>query len=355
MKKVIIVAGARPNFMKIAPIFHQLEDNMLINAILVHSGQHYDQKMSDVFFEDLNIPKPDYNLNVRSGSHAEQTAKIMISFEEVCLKEKPDLVIVVGDINSTLACAVTAKKIHIKVAHIESGLRSNDRLMPEEINRLVTDSITDYFFVTEDSGEKNLLFEGHDKSDIYYVGNLMIDSLYYGLKKIESEDKFDSSDYGVITLHRPSNVDDINKLKELIEALSIISKSIKLYFSIHPRTKNIIDHHNLNISNNIKIVDSLPYLDFLHMMRDSKVVFTDSGGIQEETTILKIPCYTIRENTERPITISQGTNELVGIDKDKIIDRFNNRKFDINKNYQIPNGWDGKAAYRIVNILEKII
>ena len=355
MKKIIIVAGARPNFMKIAPIFHQLKNNISINPILVHSGQHYDQKMSDVFFKDLDIPQPDYNLDVRSGSHAQQTAKIMISFEDVCLKEKPDLVIVVGDINSTFACAITTKKLHIKVAHIESGLRSHDRMMPEEINRLATDSISDYFFVTEDSGEKNLLLEGHDKENIYYVGNLMIDSLYYGLKKNESKGKFNASDYGVITLHRPANVDNVNKLKELIDTLSIISKEIKLYFSIHPRTKNVIDSYGIHIPDSIEIFDSLPYLDFLHMMRDSKVIFTDSGGIQEEATVLKIPCYTIRENTERPITITQGTNKLAGTDKKNIIDSFNNRKFNINKNYKVPNGWDGKAAHRIVKILEKII
>jgi len=355
MKNIIIVAGARPNFMKVAPLIRELLQDNKINITLVHSGQHYDKAMSEVFFKDLNIPDPDYNFDVRSGTHAEQTGKIMLGFENVCIDIKPDLVIVVGDINSTLACSIVAKKLHIKLAHVEAGLRSNDREMPEEINRLVTDSISDYFFVTEKSGKENLLNEGHSIDNIHFVGNLMIDTLYFGLNKIKDRKVFLTSDYGLITMHRPSNVDNINKLKELLFALNEISNHIDLHFSVHPRTKNVIEKNSLIIGDNIKIYDSLPYLDFLHMMRDSKVVFTDSGGIQEETTALEIPCYTLRENTERPITVSQGTNNLVGTDKENILNIFRQKKFTIKDDYKMPFGWDGKAAERIHTILNKII
>lgn len=341
--------------MKVAPLLRTLKSNKSLNFTLVHTGQHYDKKMSDVFFDDLNIPKPKYNLNVRSGSHAEQTAKIMLSFEKICISDSPDLLVVVGDVNSTMACSIVAKKLNIKVAHIEAGLRSNDRDMPEEINRLITDSITDYFFVTEDSGKENLLKEGNKESNIFYVGNLMIDSLHYGLEKISNKQKFSDEEYGLVTLHRPSNVDDVKKLKEILDTLSEISNHIKLFFSLHPRTKNIIEKNNLLINKNIILLDSLSYLNFLHIMRDCKVVFTDSGGIQEETTVLKIPCYTLRHNTERPITIINGSNRLVGNNKDKILNTFLKYKFNINKNYSIPNGWDGSTSKRIINILTRIL
>ena len=355
MKNITIIVGARPNFMKVAPLLRVLKKDDSFLCTLVHTGQHYDKKMSDVFFNELNIPEPDYNLNVRSGSHAEQTAKIMILFEKICIENKIDLLIVVGDVNSTMACSVVAKKLHIKVAHIEAGLRSNDRLMPEEINRLITDSISDYLFVTEESGMDNLLNEGQKESNIFFVGNLMIDSLHYGLEKIKNRDKFSNQDYGLVTLHRPSNVDDVSKLKEILEALSTISNQIPLYFSVHPRTKSIIESNKIVLNDNIKILDALSYLDFLHLMRDSKVVFTDSGGIQEESTILKIPCYTLRNNTERPITIQQGTNHLVGNKQSNILDTFTKYKFKVNDNYKIPHGWDGLAASRIINTLKQII
>ena len=355
MKHITIIVGARPNFMKVAPLLRIFKKNKSFKSTLIHTGQHYDKKMSDVFFDDLNIPTPDYNLNVRSGSHAEQTAKIMILFEKICINIKPDLLIVVGDVNSTMACSIVAKKLHIEVAHIEAGLRSNDRAMPEEINRLVTDSVSDYFFVTEDSGKTNLLNEGHNEKSIFFVGNLMIDSLHYGLEKIKHKSRFKEEEYGLVTLHRPSNVDNINNLKEILESLSQISNKIPLLFSIHPRTQNVITNNNITLNDNIKVLDALPYLDFLRLMRDSKVIFTDSGGIQEESTVLKVPCYTLRNNTERPITISQGTNYLIGNKKDNILKSFKENQFNINPNYKIPYGWDGKASSRIFDILDQIL
>ena len=275
MKKILIVVGARPNFMKVAPLMRALKNNGGFETILVHTGQHYDKKMSEVFFNDLEIPQPDFNLNVGSGTHSIQTARIMEKFEDVCSKSNPDLVMVVGDVNSTMACAIVAKKLHIKVAHIEAGLRSNDRDMPEEINRLVTDSISDYFFVTEESGESNLLKEGHCKSKIFFSGNLMIDSLHFGLGKISGDNAPTEEEYGLITLHRPSNVDNIENLRSILDGLSDIANSIKLLFSIHPRTKNNIVSNNIDLSENIVIMDSLPYLEFLNVMKNAKVIFIE--------------------------------------------------------------------------------
>ena len=352
MRKIIVVVGARPNFMKAAPLLRELEKEKTLSSILVHTGQHYDEKMSDVFFEDLGIKQPEYMLNSGSGSHSFQTGKIMEQFENVCNKVDPDLVIVFGDINSTMACSIVAKKMHITLAHVEAGLRSNDREMPEEINRLVTDAISDLFFITEESAQANLLNEGHDNSKIHMVGNLMIDSLYFGLSKISNNPKEFSEDYGLITLHRPSNVDDINTLKDILHDLSLISKKLKLYFSMHPRTKKQITENNLEIGN-IELLESLPYLKFLELMKNAKAVFTDSGGIQEECTVLKIPCYTLRYNTERPITVTSGTNRLVNPEKNIIFDTFIENQFDINPNYSLPLGWDGKASKRIVEILNK--
>jgi len=353
MKKILVVAGARPNFMKIAPLIREINKNKL-DLTLVHTGQHYDKQMSDVFFEDLEIPKPNFNLNVGSSSHAIQTAKIMVEFEKVCKTVAPDLLIVPGDINSTMACTLVAKKMNIKVAHIEAGLRSGDLEMPEEINRIVTDSISDYFFVTEESGIRNLLNEGHSNDNIFFVGNLMIDSLYFSLKKIcqKNDQKFD---YGLITLHRPSNVDDINQLNPILEALTKISEHIRLKFVIHPRTKKILSENNIKFGSSIETLESLSYLDFLELMKNAKVVFTDSGGIQEETTVLGIPCYTIRNNTERPITIEQGSNRLVGTNKSNIINSFVKHRFDLRKNYAVPKFWDGLSSKRIVDIIIKKI
>lgn len=353
MKKVLTVVGARPNFMKAAPLLRELEKSPKINSLLVHTGQHYDKNMSGVFFDDLNIQKPDYLFNTGSGTQSYQTGKIMEKFEDVCTQINPDLIIVLGDINSTMACSIVAKKLHIKLAHIEAGLRSNDKNMPEEINRLITDSISDYFFITEKSAEKNLINEGHNKNQIFFVGNLMIDSLHYGLDKIKNLPNAKDGDYGLITLHRPSNVDDYSNLKNIINNLINISNEIKLYFSIHPRTKKQIQNHNINLGENIEILDAQNYLEFLHLMKDSKVIFTDSGGIQEESTVLKIPCYTLRYNTERPITISQGTNRLTFPKKENIFNMFKKFEFDINSSYKLPEGWDGKTAQRIVKILNE--
>tara|TARA_B100000965_G_scaffold138450_1_gene115257 strand:- start:4554 stop:5621 length:1068 start_codon:yes stop_codon:yes gene_type:complete len=354
MKNIAIIVGARPNFMKVAPLLRLIDKEQDINTTLIHTGQHYDKTMSDVFFKDLDIRKPDYNLNVGSASHSIQTARIMEQFEKVCEKIMPNLLIVVGDINSTMACSIVAKKLHIKVAHIEAGLRSYDRDMPEEINRLVTDAISDYFFVTEKSGEENLIKEGQDKNNIFFVGNLMIDSLHYGLQKIKSKNSVSDSDYGLITLHRPSNVDNIDNLRSILDGLSEVSKNIKLFFSIHPRTKQKIQENKIIVNKNITMLDALAYLDFLNIMKNAKVIFTDSGGIQEESTALKIPCYTLRNNTERPITISQGSNRLVKPDKKNIIKSFKKFKYDINLNYQLPDGWDGHTSRSIINIIKKL-
>ena len=353
MKNIIITVGARPNFMKVAPLLRMLDEDSSFHVTLVHTGQHYDHKMSDVFFKDLNIRKPDYNLNIGSGSHSIQTAKIMVEFEKICCKKFPDLLIVVGDVNSTMACSIVAKKLNIKLAHIEAGLRSYDRDMPEEINRLITDAITDYFFVTEKSAVDNLVKEGVDERKLHFVGNLMIDSLHYGLDKLSKDHKFENDEYGLVTLHRPSNVDNIEVLKDLMDVLTKISLELKLVFPIHPRTRKILNDNKI-VFKNIKLLDPLPYLTFLHAMRDSKVIFTDSGGIQEESTVLKIPCYTLRKNTERPITISQGTNILAGVNKKQILKLFKKNKYNINPRYKLPMFWDGKSSKRIIKVLKKI-
>lgn len=379
--KILLVAGARPNFMKIAPLVWTLNKNNKrnrrnqINYKLVHTGQHYDYEMSKVFFDELDIPQPDYFLGAGSGTHAGQTAKVMVEFEKVCVKEKPDVVVVVGDVNSTLACSVTAKKLGVKVAHVEAGLRSFDMTMPEEINRIVTDSISDYLFVSEKSGSKNLKKEGKNKNQVFFVGNIMIDTLFYGLKKIGNEklrslevkkrleDKKSqklhaicSMPYAVLTLHRPSNVDDKNKLKDILMALIEISKDMDIYFPIHPRTKKNIEKMKLKYileNSNIKTMPPLSYLEFLSLWKDASLVLTDSGGIQEETTVLGIPCFTIRENTERPITIEEGTNVLVGTTGQGILEAYKKFKEGKRKKGKVPELWDGKTAQRIVKILVK--
>jgi UDP-N-acetylglucosamine 2-epimerase (non-hydrolysing) len=368
--KILLVAGARPNFMKIAPLVHELNakskgtiwSKMLrtkskeLSYKIVHTGQHYDYEMSKVFFDELDIPEPDYFLGAGSGTHAEQTGKIMEVFEKICFKERPDVVVVVGDVNSTLACSVTAKKLNIKVAHVESGLRSFDMTMPEEINRIVTDSISDYLFVSEKSGINNLKREGKNKKQVFFVGNVMIDTLFYGLKKLkEAKRKVQSEKpYAVVTLHRPSNVDDRDKLKDILFALKEISKDMNIYFPIHPRTEKNINDFNLNYlleDSNIKVTPPLSYLEFLALWKDAVLALTDSGGIQEETTVLGIPCFTIRENTERPITIKKGTNILVGTTGKRILTAYKKFKKGKRKKGKVPKFWDGKTAERIVKIL----
>ena len=387
--KIISVVGARPNFMKVAPIHkafiqlgvrndskaqqvEELENKNLhgekhahintqpltINHLICHTGQHYDEKMSKVFFEELELPQPHFYLGVGSGSHAEQTAKVMIEFEKVLINELPDLVIVVGDVNSTIACSLTAVKLGIKVAHVEAGLRSFDRQMPEEINRILTDSIADYLFVTEKSGIENLIKEGIDSSKIFFVGNVMIDSLINYLPKILTSQIFsklniEKGSYSLITLHRPSNVDDKDRLEELISLIYEVSKNQKVVFPIHPRTKNNLQKYDLlkYLNHNIITTDPLGYIDFISLIKHCNFVLTDSGGIQEETTYLGVPCVTLRNTTERPITVEVGTNYLVGED-------FSQAKYYINKilagNHKqgkIPDLWDGKSAERIVKIL----
>jgi UDP-N-acetylglucosamine 2-epimerase (non-hydrolysing) len=368
MKKIIIVAGARPNFMKIAPLVRELrQNNRGMEFKLVHTGQHYDYLMSEVFFEELEIGKPDYFLGAGSGSHAEQTAKTMVEFEKIVLAEKPDLVVVVGDVNSTLACSITAKKTGVKVAHIEAGLRSGDMAMPEEINRLVTDSISDFLFATEKSALENLKKEGKSASAVFLVGNIMIDSLVFGLKKLEFRRSGAKPEagapaetpgkYAVLTLHRPSNVDDREKFKGIIEALLEISKDLKIYFPIHPRTEKNLESFGLKklLENaNIKIMPPLPYFDFLALWKGAELVLTDSGGIQEEAMYLNKPCLTIRDNTERPITVEQGSNVLAGTSKESVLKAYEEFKKNP-KSGSLPEFWDGKTAARILDILARAV
>lgn len=379
--KIINVVGARPNFMKIAPVMSEMKKCKYIEPILVHTGQHYDKNMSRLFFDDLEISKPDIDLEVGSGSHAVQTAEIMKRFEPVLLNEKPDYILVVGDVNSTIACALTASKLGVKIIHVEAGLRSYDRTMPEEINRVLTDSISDFLFTTERKAENNLLVEGIDKKKIFFVGNVMIDTLLKNVEKTKESNILDvlglavrkpqvetSNNvipYAVLTLHRPSNVDVIDTLQNILEALSVLAKELPIIFPVHPRTKKKIISYGLNksfniignntsshtITNAIKLIDPLGYLDFLNLMASSTMVMTDSGGMQEETTVLQIPCLTMRKNTERPVTITEGTNVMIGNEKNEIIKeglKILNGKA---KKGCIPEKWDGKAAERIVKII----
>jgi UDP-N-acetylglucosamine 2-epimerase (non-hydrolysing) len=359
--KTLLVAGARPNFMKIAPIYAEMKKHRKFIPVIVHTGQHYDKNMSRFFFRDLELPKPDIYLGVGSGSHAAQTAKIMMHFEEVFVNEKPDLVLVVGDVNSTLACSVVSAKLHIPVAHVEAGLRSFDRAMPEEINRIVCDSISDFLFTTCEDGNRNLIKEGHGKSKVFFVGNVMIDTLLKFKRKALKSDilgqlNIKRNEYAILTLHRPSNVDNKETFQEIINALKNISDKITIIFPIHPRTRKQIEKFKFfSFFDVVKCVEPVGYLDFLNLMINSRFALTDSGGIQEETTILDIPCLTLRENTERPITIKEGTNILVGTDEKRIVKEAKNI---LNGNYKTgrhPKFWDGKAAQRIVKILKEIM
>ncbi|MGZ3535793.1 MAG: non-hydrolyzing UDP-N-acetylglucosamine 2-epimerase [Thermodesulfobacteriota bacterium] len=346
-------------------LFHRGERNQTnqkdqrdqINYKLVHTGQHYDYEMSEAFFDDLEMNRPDYFLGVGSASHAVQTGRIMIAFEEVCQKERPDVVVVVGDVNSTVACALVAKKMGIRVAHVEAGLRSRDLSMPEEINRMVTDVLSDFLFVSERSGINNLKAEGKPESSIHFVGNVMIDTLYYQLKCLE-EEKVDvdhpPGDFAVLTLHRPSNVDSKKKLREIMDAILKIAHELPVYFPVHPRTRErmeSIDMVKKLDDSPIHLLPPLPYKSFLRLYKDAELVMTDSGGIQEETTALGIPCFTIRENTERPVTIEEGTNTLVGTTGAGILSAYKVFKNGGSKKGRIPKLWDGKAAERIVDIL----
>jgi UDP-N-acetylglucosamine 2-epimerase (non-hydrolysing) len=361
--KVVLIAGARPNFMKVAPVYAEMKRRgEEFEPLIVHTGQHYDAAMSDAFFDDLGLPKPDIHLGVGSGSHAVQTAKIMTEFEPVVLEQKPDWVLVVGDVNSTIACALVCSKLGVKVAHVEAGLRSGDRTMPEEINRILTDAISDILFTTSQDADENLKREGVAADKIHFVGNVMIDSLFEHLKLAEKSAVrkdlgVDDREYAVLTLHRPSNVDDKAVFKGILDALLSISRKMPIIFPVHPRTRAKIDEFGFaeRIKNSqIKLIEPLGYLDFMYLYSGARLVLTDSGGLQEETTVLGIPCLTLRHNTERPITIEMGTNILVGTDPAKIeqaaIDSLSVAR---STDTKIPPLWDGRAAVRICDVLSE--
>ncbi len=357
--KITIVAGARPNFIKIAPIIKAIEkkqnEGVNVSYRLVHTGQHYDKNLSDTFFEELNIPQPNANLEVKSGSQAEQTGAIMVAFEKELEQNPCDLVLVVGDVNSTMACAIVAKKQNIKVAHVEAGIRSGDWSMPEEINRIVTDSITDYFFTTSTSASENLLKIGIEKSNIHFVGNVMIDTLYQNLERFNppffwKEYNLETRNYIILTLHRPSNVDEEQSLIQLLQGIDTMVGNKKILFPIHPRTKAILGETNLNLKN-ILFVEPQGYLNFMYLIKNSFAVITDSGGISEETTVLGIPCFTMRTTTERPETIEIGTNTLVGTSIENLEKLFGEFIISGKRKAGIPVLWDGKASERIIEIL----
>ena len=352
--KLIHVVGARPNFMKAAPLWSAISRITNFTQILVHTGQHYDKLMSEIFFEELHMPVPDYNLNIGSSSHARQTASIMIKFEELVNELKPDLAVVYGDVNSTVAAAMVCSKLSIPVAHIEAGLRSFDRKMPEEINRLITDQLADLLFTPSKDGDDNLIKEGIPKNKIHLVGNVMIDTLVKLLPKAKRPNRFNNlKQYVLVTLHRPSNVDNFESLNSIIQNLEIISRSYPIIFPLHPRTKKIITDNSLDFLNkeNFHLIDPLGYNEFLGLMKHALTVITDSGGIQEETTYLGIPCITVRENTERPITITLGTNQLIGRNYHKLPDLVNNTLYENKRSNVLIPLWDGKASDRIAEIL----
>jgi UDP-N-acetylglucosamine 2-epimerase (non-hydrolysing) len=364
-RNICIVAGVRPNFIKIAPIMRALRGRpQRFSPRLVHTGQHYDAGMSGVFFDELGISEPDWTLSSGSGSHAEQTARIMVEFEKYCRSHRPDHVVVVGDVNSTLACSITAKKERISVSHVEAGLRSHDMSMEEEINRVVTDSIADWFFCTEQAGVENLIREGRPADAVFLVGNVMIDTLLHHWAKLACSDAtpFVSANlkqkfrrYGVVTLHRSSNVDQPTVLQQLAGALQTVSHDLPLIFPMHPRTRSNVERFGIDFGPNVELTVELGYLDFLNLYRDSVLVLTDSGGLQEETTALGIPCLTLRDNTERPITVVEGSNTVVGRDPERILAAVRQVLAGDGKIGKRPALWDGRAAERIVESLDRLI
>ena len=376
MKKIILVAGARPNFMKIAPILRQVQKHDVFSPIIIHTGQHYDENMSSSFFSSLEMRDPDYYLRAGSASHAVQTATIMVEFEKVALKEKPDLVIVVGDVNSTIAAGLVATKLGIPLAHVEAGLRSRDRTMPEEINRIATDAISDIFFTTEEEATNNLVTEGHTRESIYFVGHVMVDNLLYQLRKLGDTPPSEYSahvksllpeEYICLTMHRPSNVDDRETLTRLLQAINTLSNTAPVIFPCHPRThkqirlfgldtmfQQVPDEPRIKIERGLFITHPLDYNDFLYLWKDATLMITDSGGLQEETTARKIPCITIRETTERPVTVEIGSNVVVGTDVGKIVTMGLKALAGQWKTSAIPSLWDGSASKRIVDVLTNI-
>ena len=365
--KILNIVGARPNFMKIAPLMREMRKHSDLIPLLVHTGQHYDVKMAGQFFEDLQIPLPDVSLDVGSGTHAAQTAEVMKRLEPIVERERPDVVVVVGDVNSTMAAALTSVKLHVPVAHVEAGLRSGDRSMPEEINRIVTDAVSDYLFVTEESGKRNLLAEGVAEKKIFFVGNVMIDSLeasrrLWANSTIVNRLQLNDTPYAVATLHRPSIVDDIKVLKGLIDTLLKISQRIPIVFPVHPRTKKALEAMGSfgpglyfgpppTPPQGVHCMDPIGYLDFMSLIAKSRLVLTDSGGIQEETTVLGIPCLTLRENTERPITVTHGTNRVIGADPARILSEAMKALDSPRSPLMSPPFWDGHASERIVQVL----
>jgi UDP-N-acetylglucosamine 2-epimerase (non-hydrolysing) len=360
------IVGARPNFMKVAPIMDVMNQQNGFVQYLVHTGQHYDAQLSKIFFEELQIPRPNIDLNIGGGSHAEQTGRMMIALEQVFVSEAPDLILVVGDVNSTLAASVTAAKLGIPIAHVEAGLRSFDRTMPEEINRIVTDALADLLFTTEQSGNDNLLREGVAPEKIFFVGNVMIDTLLRCREQAKRSDilkrlQIDPQAYAVLTLHRPSNVDQPEQLQHMFRVLRKVCQQIPIIFPCHPRTAKRLETLGLNVDSTgasspagIMLQPPLGYLDFLHLVSQAKFVLTDSGGVQEETTILGVPCLTLRENTERPVTIHEGTNILVGSCEELILTEAAKILAGQGKQGQIPTLWDGQAAVRIVEALHHV-
>lgn len=350
------VVGARPNFMKMAAVFKEVRRRPGFQARLIHTGQHYSPEMSDAFFRELDLPAPDFNLEVGQGTPTVQTAGILERLEPVLLQGRPDAVIVVGDVNSTVAAALVAVRLGIRIAHVEAGLRSFDRGMPEEINRLITDTISDFLFVTEPSGVTNLLAEGVPRDKIFLVGNVMIDTLLASLSRAERSDVLERlgltpRGYAVVTLHRPSNVDDPDRLQQLVGVLSVLAQSLPVVFPIHPRTRKRLEDGGWNTTG-LMLLPPLGYLDFLRLTSQAQLMLTDSGGIQEETTLLNVPCLTLRENTERPITVEQGTNRLIGLDPHAILGAAREAIGAPPPVPRVPELWDGKAASRILDVLE---
>lgn len=362
--KFLNVVGARPNLPKIAPLLREMRQHPEITAILVHTGQHYDENLSDIFFRQMGIPEPQVNLEVGSSSHATQTAEVLKRIEPVLEEHRPDVVVAVGDVNSTIAVSLAAAKLGIRVAHAEAGLRSFDRAMPEEINRVLTDAIADYLFVTEEDAVTNLMKEGRSRDSIFLVGNVMIDSLRHFLPVAEQssigaelglKNGVGWKRFGLLTLHRPSNVDSPEKLSQLLVAISAIAEEVPVVFPVHPRTRQRIAQAGIRHHSQLRMISPVGYLDFLCLMSKAAVVLTDSGGIQEETTALGVPCLTLRENTERPVTISEGTNLLVGTDPVKIVAAARDVLGGKGKAGRIPRLWDGQAAGRIVEVLLRLV